>query len=271
MYAAAPCDLGAEREVEGSAIARRLRNQDKLVHWSRVAMIGLVLVVGMLEVSTAASWFTTWRWVIPSGRIAILGATGFESAWGLARVASRGRASDNALQIDKTLVSVLVTVSKEVEVDVDVPGCNVWSIYQPRGRAAALYRAGGRRLSEYPQRSQVTWTKGKGLIGRCWEEGEPQFRDWTTLQRQHPATQEVTERAWKKMGQPARWGFERQEYLRSIHKYQQILAVPIKDEHGRVLGCVSLDIPVDRPANSINTGAVREVLARAAETLRYLI
>ena len=266
--------------MKGSAIARELARLDRWVRRSRLAMIGLVAVAALAEVMTYRYPGTKtdpspWPTIAVFTRISLILATAAESAWGLYRVHRRETEASRALQIDKQLVSILVQVAKETGVDVDVPGCNVWRIYSPRGGGEpALHREGHRRLSDYPQPSDRAWTKGKGVIGRCWEQGASKFWDYTNLQKRHESKAAISESAWKTMKPADRWGFDRDEYLDAIRKYQQVLAVPIVDSQGQVLGCVSIDIPTDRPANDprcLDTPEVRGILASAAEALRGLI
>lgn len=239
----------------------------------RYLMIVIAAVVGLAQVAEAAEAKWLPGWAAPTGLIVLIVATLVEGVWGVRR-AKRRRAEDSRrLDLDKQMVSVLVTVSKLTGIDVDIPGCNVWSI-ETEARTPRLHREYRRRLSDFPQASKVEWTQGKGVIGRCWEEGEPVHVDWTKAQSKFAKREELSEAAWKGMTERERWGFERHEYLRSIRKYSEILAVPIKDDDGHVLGVVSVDIPSERAGGSsscLGSGDVREVMTHAAISLRDFV
>ncbi|GCE75880.1 hypothetical protein [Cellulomonas biazotea] len=265
--------------MRGSAIARELRRVDAWVQIGRVVLIVLAASAAATQIMAArypgtAKDPSLWPGAAVLTGVVLIVATAAESVWGLFRVRHRGRSEANALQIEKQLVSVLVQVAKEAHIDVDVAGCNVWRIYTPRHGAPALHRVGHRRLSDYPPMSDRAWTKGKGVIGRCWDSGQTRFWDFTALQEKMKNKTELSEAAWRAMKPADRWGFDRDEYLDAIRKYQQVLAVPIVDSQGQVLGCISIDIPSDRPAANprcLDTPEVRGVLATAAETVRGLI
>ncbi|WP_169165086.1 hypothetical protein [Cellulomonas taurus] len=266
--------------VKGSVIAQRLARVEQHVTELRIVMVCVTVIAGVAQVVARAypgsekdpsPWPTIALWTA----LLLVAGTAVESIWGLARIKTRRRREKKELELHKTLVSVLVEVAKLTKVDVDVAGANVWSIYTPRGgEAPCLFREAHERLSSHPQMSDRAWTKGKGLIGRCWEKGEARFQDWGELQRKHENKSEMNEAAWRQVPDRDRWGFERDEYLDLIRKYQQIIAVPITDSQGKMIGCLSVDIPADRPApdsRCLDSREVRLVLATAAEGLRSLI
>lgn len=265
--------------MKGSTITRHLARLDRHVAELRYAMIGLVVLTTVAQAfaqfgpgarDPSSPWPAVAFWLT----LALVLASAFDSVWGIVRVRGRQARSDRDLELEKALVSVLVELSKITGVDVDVPGANVWSIYTRRGQAPSFYREAHRRLSSHPQMSDLAWTKGKGVIGRCWKEDSVKFHDWTPQQLKYATKDQMTDAMWRQVKEPDRWGFDRDEFLPLIKKYQQIIAVPIKDTQGRMIGCLSVDIPADRPApdsRCLDTAVVRLVLATAAEGLRSLI
>lgn len=114
------------------------------------------------------------------------------------------------------------------------------------------------RMEERPQPSSVQWIKGKGAIGECWEIGNKVHRD-------HRATianlgTQLTEQTFGELKPEVVSGFTYSEFREIRQKYVEVLAVPIKDEHGtRILGVLSVDRPADEGCRS-NPSAVTLVL-----------
>lgn len=251
---------------------------ERLNRWVRRSRWGLVVLaagLGVLEVTSGMGWWKLDPWVIPAARYALIASTLAESTWGLSRVKARERTNARELELDKQCVSLLVTLARVAQIEVDVAGCNVWSKQYSRRHGTYLWREHRRRLSNYPQPSEVLWTEGKGVIGRCLKEGEDVYQSWRPAQRQWADTEEISATQWRDVSERERWGFGRAEYLRSIRKYSEILAMPIKDRHGRVLGVLSVDIPADRaPADDslcLKSGDVRSIVSTAADSLRALL
>jgi hypothetical protein len=265
--------------VKGSTIARHLASLEKHVAELRWLMIFVAAVATVTQAMAVARPGTTeeaspWPVIALIATIFLALGTAIEGIWGIRRVRARHAREGRELELHKALVSVLVEVSKVAGLDVDVPGANVWSIYTKRKEEPSLFREAHERLSGHPQMSDRAWTQGKGVIGRCWKSESPKFQDWSKLQSKFAGKTEVSEAAWGRLSDGDRWGFEREEYLDMIGKYQQIIAVPITDSQGKMLGCLSVDIPADRPSANprcLDTAEVRLVLGTAAQGLRSLM
>ena len=175
-------------------------------------------------------------------------------------------------RLEKQMRSAIISISHLTQVDADLFGCNIWAIRTHR-RSDVLKRQGRLRLSDYPQPDSVLWSKGKGVIGRCWEDRDVVYKNWTATQARWAQTEEMTDADWKALSKRDRWGFDQGEYLRLVRKYSQILAVPIKDDDGNVLGCISVDIATGAtaPAGCLEQDDMRTILASAALTVRDLI
>ena len=101
-----------------------------------------------------------------------------------------------------------------------------------------LVRVGRWRLKSTPPLTGIEWAQGKGLIGRCWElrqnVGANLAEEW--------GLEELSEAEWESLEDALRYGFSYDEYLR-VQAYGAVVAVPILDDVGRFLGCVSADAP----------------------------
>lgn len=249
---------------------------------ARVFGIALVLAIGFFELGNYFQWFHLQA-LVASLTWAVVVLTAVDSAWGLARVKRREGQLKQAQRIRKTLTGVALDVSRETEIRVESIGVTLWLVEKPgkvhrtiaraRGHEAKpdrLVRAETVRLSGFPVPTHYEWTKGRGVIGQCWKHAGNCYRDFSSLQASYPADTPLTDKTWK-TAKPSAMGFKRGEFLKFIHKYQQILAVPMTDREGHFLGCISIDLPTERRSdNSLNKTEVQVHAAQACETLRDL-
>jgi hypothetical protein len=125
------------------------------------------------------------------------------------------------------------------------------------------------KLTPYPQASGVRWTRGKGVIGRCWSTQRFAMHDLRAEFAQHYEADRVR---WEALPADARFGLSFDEFQRTRDLYGVIAAVPILDPQkpGKYLGCVSLDTPRDS-AEGIDQKKVEEDLGAVAVTIGLLI
>jgi len=83
--------------------------------------------------------------------------------------------------------------------------------------------------------SRIWWTKGKGVIGRCWESGKDEGFDLSKINVSSAVE-------WDRLADKDRLGLNFSEYERTRH-YGAIVVVPIIDPRGKFRGCVSVDAP----------------------------
>jgi hypothetical protein len=114
--------------------------------------------------------------------------------------------------------------------------------------------------------SGIRWTRGKGLIGQCWE---TQTVLLVNLDEYFRPYENHDEGLWRRLPPDIRYGLSFAEFQKLKGKYGVVAAAPIVSEKGRYLGCVTADMPVDnkpiaeRPIKNmlVNTAVfVREVL-----------
>lgn len=159
------------------------------------------------------------------------------------------------------LVSALVYVVRHCSAPWDLTGVQVflrtgWLWRERHARAAKI------RLASAPE-AGVNWTKGKGVIGRCWETGTshvarldaPPFSDLGNI----PAYR------WPTVDAAIRYGLSHAEYHALRGKYGTVIAVPVVTG-GTYRGCVTLDMPAGH--RLIEEHRAVEILAATADLVR---
>jgi hypothetical protein len=144
------------------------------------------------------------------------------------------RASDREAQLYRICRDVAVLVEQKTNLSRDVVGVHVWQVSGLRG-----VRRLERRATFVPgdrQPTAITWRKGKGVIGRCWETDSRILADLEALA--------VPQDVFNEIPLEERFGFSWEEYQSTEH-YKAVLALPL---HGgpenarRVVGCLSIDV-----------------------------
>ena len=111
--------------------------------------------------------------------------------------------------------------------------------------------------------NSIHWTRGKGVIGTCWDTGDFVVID-TSEYSKEAAADPV---AWDSLPPAERLGISSAE-LRAASKYGVVAAHPILDrEDGVFRGCVSLDGPAGCQ-DKLSSTAVEHALAETAEAIR---
>jgi hypothetical protein len=128
-------------------------------------------------------------------------------------------------------------------------------------------RAAKVRLGPIPS-SGIVWTKGKGIIGRCWETRSPQFED---LHAQFAPYQTYDRSKWDALGPAERFGLTYDDFQRLGHKYGMVAAVPIVDRRERYIGCVTADTPHDQERGALKRNEALEALANTAQLVREVL
>jgi len=116
--------------------------------------------------------------------------------------------------------------------------------------------------------SGVTWTRGKGVIGLCWETHRPVTHDLRSLE-QHEG---ISESDWDAL--PAgveKFGMSHADFLRTRGSYGIVSAVPILlDGENKYIGCVSFDTPSDCP-EKVSEKMIEEDLRGVAKLLEVFL
>lgn len=205
---------------------------------------------------------------------------------GLGRVVGgviRERELTQARQFSETLRALLVNVVDASQVDWTSIGVNALLVrrrYRWFGQES-LHRVGRERIRSTPRHSNVVWTRGKGVIGRCWERGQDYGLDlraiyaeaagltdyeWSNLPPGQPG---IGEEEWAQLPSEKTFGLSYHDFLRTRH-HRVVVATPILDRADRVIGVVSVDSR-DAGLDQLFTDEVRGALGSAAQTIRNLL
>jgi hypothetical protein len=136
------------------------------------------------------------------------------------------------------LVTALVYVVRECNAVWDLTGVQVFLV-TGWWRRARQVRVAKVRLASAPPGS-VVWTKGKGVIGLCWE-----TRTSHTAYLDRPPFSElgtVPDYRWLEIDERTRYGLSFDEYRAFGRRYGTVIALPIMSK-GKYVGCVTLDMP----------------------------
>jgi hypothetical protein len=195
----------------------------------------------------------------------------------------RERHLKQARQFSETLRALLVQLVDKTQVDwksISVSAFLVRRRYRWFGREE-LNRVGRERIRSIPRASNVSWTRGKGVIGQCWanqrdfgldlravyaEVAGMTEDEWSNLPDENPG---ITEQQWSNLPDDIRYGLSYHDFLRTRH-HNVVVATPILNRSDRVIGVVTVDSR-DAPFERLASRKSRETLGSAAEVIRNLL
>jgi hypothetical protein len=185
------------------------------------------------------------------------------------------------------LITALHLTSKEKSVDLLSLGGSVFSLRKHwtmrrwvlpipwlPWHEERLHRILRCRLSDRPQESDVRWTRGKGTIGECWDQNVPILHDRRRAAARYGRGHHPDESVFSHLRPDQHCGFTREEFIQTIDKYGEVLAVPIVKPHsGQLIGVLSIDCRADAypsvDSTSVLAGAsIEEFAIRAARLVR---
>ena len=185
----------------------------------------------------------------------------------------------------KFMSACAVEIQQQSGVSVEYLGISLWVIHTPRRSLRAclrrekpvqyLYRIERFRASE-PDPVDGTWMVGRGVIGECLGSGDPVYRDYRPLQAQHPVGSGAPSASqWKVICKKRLdYGFRSAEFVSMINRYEQVYAHPIKNEVGKLVGCISLDAtraPQGTVHLALNSQPAVSLIHRLAQTMRTTV
>jgi hypothetical protein len=172
---------------------------------------------------------------------------------------ARRQAVERRQQLHTFLASSLVYIARHSGADWETTGVQAFLVKRRWLRETHVAEAKV-RLRPIPA-SGVQWTKGKGLIGRCWETRQPQFVD---LAAHFADYEQLGAEDFGRLPEATRFGLTFDDFQRLKGKYGIVAASPIVDEKGRYLGCVTADFPVEGDHGTIPQAPVLESLMTTA-------
>jgi hypothetical protein len=130
-----------------------------------------------------------------------------------------------------------------------------------------LYRLEHQRVYDTPGPTVgIRWTKGKGIIGQCWETAREMCVDSDRYDQDHGG---LTEAEWMALDATTRRKMKHSEYIKMRGKYGTVVCVPMFLGE-RVLGVVALDAPPGFH-DLLKRPDIREKVAGAAGVIGHLL
>ena len=189
---------------------------------------------------------------------------------------SEKKALNRSREIEDRLVTTLVQACTDANADWRTTGIQAFLVqrkwFRWRGRPWTEWwrpyeyvqvRVGGVRMQPSAS-SGVKWTKGKGLIGRCWDTHLPQCQN---LGRHFARHLTCTESSWAALSDAERFGLSYSDFKRLGKKYGIVAAAPIV-VGGEYKGCVTADSP---PGVQPKCEKLKEVLAVPARIIADML
>lgn len=124
-----------------------------------------------------------------------------------------------------------------------------------------LRRVAKIRLGSGPPGSKIWWTRGKGVIGRCWDSGQAVLMDTGAA---YAPWADASPEQWAAAPDDVRLGLAHDEFARIVGKYAVVVATPVFGAQGRVRGCVVADVLAGQPGGVLFDDRSQAVLADAA-------
>jgi hypothetical protein len=220
-------------------LLRRFRT----VIWFKYSLILACVGTGLsvLRQAESASWPSQEFWsgwpgfvVVGAQLIAAL-LLSVQVSWLAWRLRSRRRLR-NVQRAAQVLFVMVYKEATDRKLDASKLAVHVWKIKPSRlwRHDEELTRVARFRLLEH-NKSNIRWTRDKGVLGRAWREDSPVTVDLRPLRK--AARHEST---FYGRSEEARFGLTFQEYRHAKH-YFAIHARPLYDPRRRIMGMVSID------------------------------
>lgn len=150
----------------------------------------------------------------------------------------RRKAIEREQTVQTFLIASLIYVIRHAHADWENTGIQAFGV---RGyhRWAHQVRLSKIRLGAIPS-SGIRWTKGKGVIGRCWETRSPQYED---LSVHFAPYLDCAKEQWDALPAGTRFGLSFSDFQTQKGKYGIVAAVPMVDRKDKYIGCVTADMP----------------------------
>lgn len=181
--------------------------------------------------------------------------------------------------VRRLLVGMLVALSETPTPSVDLTqlGASVFLVKRSRlpWRDDKLVRLVRFRLRDTPQPSDVEWVKGKGCIGKAWQDKKITHHEIRPIAAKYGSA-DLSQANFDRIAPRTQRGFTLPEFRNIIGKYAEVLAVPIQsddDATAKVIGILSVDVPmtVAHPAlgSILESTSAETVAATCASTIGH--
>ncbi len=206
------------------------------VDWvTTYGLVAAVIAFGVLNLARESEippdfWKDTTAWTDPI--LFVLGA--FVLIVGPIKtllLARENRRLSRGRLVEETCQQLVLTVRASAKtVPMESLAAHVWRV-----KGDKLVRLRGFRVQPRPD-SGVVWSKQKGALGQCWRENVEIEADLANVH----AAAAVGQDEYEAIAPEGRFNMTWDEYRRT-DKYWAVFVTPLRDEHGKVIGCVSID------------------------------
>jgi hypothetical protein len=222
------------RSRASSAIRRLLRPGA----WATTAVVA---GYGAAQLAKSENWpresvwaaGTPWNFLLVGLGVAALIGYGLVTI-GYARAL---RKADQDKELYKICRAVVPLLESQTTILHGKVGVHVWTVRGPRGLRHLERRA--QFIPQERRTTSITWRKGKGAMGQCWDTDSPVVADVEALE-----ALASDEAAFCQLPRAVRFGLTWQEFAESKH-YRAILAIPLRTGPSgahRFRGCLSVDV-----------------------------
>jgi hypothetical protein len=194
---------------------------------------------------------------------------------GIFKAATEGPRFDAQARIYQASVAAAAFTTRLTGIDILTMGVSVFKVKRHLAVRRSwcflylrqeLHRVERVRLSDLPQPTTVTWGSGKGAIGRCLATRRWQHKDWSPVVARF-AGAEPTADEFDQLPEDDRSGFTYDEFVGIVHKYAEVIAVPIMSVGGSsIVGVLAIDRRYDAGLQEpvFDTDDVRDAAETAA-------
>lgn len=251
----------------------------KVRFYLRVVAAVLALIVVAAKSAVLAEWLppdpTTEAIVLIAGGVLV-----FADSIGSIFASRHARAVEKRqAEVRSSVIGAVVSIAEATGLDLTELGASVFLVRRGRlpGREDHLVRLVRFRLNDTPQASTVLWTKDKAGVGKAWAQSRIVHEPLKALAEKYGSA-DVTEAGFARISSTSKRGFTHEEFRNIVGKYAEVLAVPIllpDDAHPRVIGVLSIDVPMTVEhaslGNTLTSKAVERVATTCAKTIGQML
>lgn len=224
---------------------------------------GAVFVLGASRANWPSGQF--WSVTVIAWALVAAGATPIVQSYIAERGEKRRRlALEREERVRAFLAASLMVIANECKAPWQDTGIQAF-LLTSWGKRRRHTRIAKIRLSSIPA-SGVRWTKGKGVIGRCWETRREQ---WAQLDGEFAQLSSRSRLQWLTLTARETYGLTYDEFQTIGTKYGTVAAVPIIGRNDEYIGCITLDTPSGVTVD--NQKKALESLTATAEFVRRLV
>jgi hypothetical protein len=235
-----------------------------------VAVALTCLAAADLDLPSDEFWRTRQSWLYLCLVVAFFVSAASESlsALNLRSQAAAIRAFET--EIEAATATTMMRLTAHLGLAADQVGVHV---FYARGHSLPIPWAAGRlvlvgrlRIGGKPSMHRPRWSRGKGIVGRAWQNGKYVAEDWEAVRR---LGETMDQEKWNALPDDERYGMSWSE-LQASAGYRLIAARPIFDlvnQNDRVLGCVAVDAQCGLPGDHRELQSILADLANSVEAI----